>query len=79
MTIQTHQFDPPSGPLPSYLDRLNDLIKWAVEERAQVEKHGYTEQRNGWVQLAFVQAGVAICDDWKDWASELDQSLNGDG
>lgn len=75
----TRQFDPPSGPLPSYLDRINRLIRCALEERAQVVKYGDTMERNGWVQLDFVQAGVAICDDWKDWASELDQSLNGEG
>ena len=75
----TRQFDPPSGPLPSYLDRVTELIKWAVEERAQVVKYGDNIERNPYVQLAFVQAGAAICDDWKDWAVNLDHSLNGEG
>lgn len=70
----------PTPPAPAtdtkYLAQLADLIKWAVEERAQVMTHG-TAKANPHVQLAFVTAATAICDNWEQWADELEHSLNG--
>lgn len=80
MTAAHHNFaGADKTPVPTYLDRLNDLIKWALHERDQVKRYGDSMNRNGWVQLEMVKAGAAIADDWSEWASELDQSLNGDG
>lgn len=63
----------------TYLTQLEDLIAAAIHERDQVKRHGDTLKRNPFVQLKFVEAGAAMCDDWSEWAKDLAHSLEGVG